>query len=129
METETIISLVVGLVGALGLKEGWNIWKKKIDNSTQIKSEIREDNKQRIKELEDQVNELRERIEELLIKKADMKANVARLEERILLTAKNRVKNKTLMSNDGSLIFKPLSIETFKTKYYDSVLLEKHVMV
>jgi TolA-binding protein len=94
METETIISLVVGLVGALGLKEGWNIWKKKIDNSTQIKSEIREDNKQRIKELEDQVNELRERIEELLIKKADMKANVARLEERILLTAKNRVKNK-----------------------------------
>jgi len=55
METETIISLVVGLVGALGLKEGWNIWKKKIDNSTQIKSEIREDNRQRIKELEDQV--------------------------------------------------------------------------
>lgn len=93
METETIISLVVGLVGALGLKEGWNIWKKKIDNSTQIKSEIREDNKQRIKELEEQVNELRQRIEELLIQNADMKANVARLEERILLTAKNRVKS------------------------------------
>ena len=93
METETIISLVVGLVGALGLKEGWNIWKNLVDNSTQIKSEIREDNKQRIKELEEQVNELRQRIEELLIQNADMKANVARLEERILLTAKNRVKS------------------------------------
>jgi predicted nuclease with TOPRIM domain len=90
------ISLVVGLVGALGLKEGWNIWKKKIDNSTQIKSEIRKDNRQRIRELEDQVNELRERIEKLLIENADLKANVARLEERILLTAKNRVKNKDI---------------------------------
>jgi predicted nuclease with TOPRIM domain len=93
METETIISLVVGLVGALGLKEGWNIWKKKIDNSTKIKSEIRNDNKQRIKELEGQVNELRQRIEELLIENANVKANIARLEERILLTAKNRVKS------------------------------------
>lgn len=95
MEAQTIISLVVGLAGALGLKEGWNIWKKKIDNSTQIKSEIREDNRQRIKELEDQVNELRERIETLLIQNADMKAHVARLEERILLTAKNRIKSRS----------------------------------
>jgi len=96
MQNETIISLVVGLIGALGLKEVWNIWKKKIDNSTKIKSEIREDNKQRIKELEDQVNELRERIENLLLENADIKVNVARLEERILLTAKNRIKNKNI---------------------------------
>ena len=96
MQNETIISLVVGLIGALGLKEGWNIWKKKIDNSTQIKSEIRKDNKQRIRELENQVNELRERIENLLLENADIKVNVARLEERILLTAKNRIKNKNI---------------------------------
>ena len=88
--------MVVGLIGALGLKEVWNIWKKKIDNSTQIKSEIRKDNKQRIRELEDQVNELRERIENLLLENADIKVNVARLEERILLTAKNRIKNKNI---------------------------------
>jgi predicted nuclease with TOPRIM domain len=96
MQNETIISLVVGLIGALGLKEVWNIWKKKIDNSTEIKSEIRKDNKQRIRELEDQVNELRERIENLLLENADIKVNVARLEERILLTAKNRIKNKNI---------------------------------
>jgi len=96
MQNETIISLVVGLVGALGLKEVWNIWKKKIDNSTQIKSEIREDNKQRIRELEEQVNELRERIENLLLENASVKVTLARLEERILLTAKNRIKNKNI---------------------------------
>jgi predicted nuclease with TOPRIM domain len=94
METETIISLIVGLVGSLGLKEVWNIWKKKVDNSTQIKSEIRNDNRQRIKELENQVNELRQRIEDLLIDNANIKANAARLEERVLLTAKNRIKNR-----------------------------------
>lgn len=94
METETIISLIVGLVGSLGLKEVWNIWKKKVDNSTKIKSEIRNDNRQRIKELENQVNELRQRIEDLLIDNANIKANAARLEERVLLTAKNRIKNR-----------------------------------
>ena len=95
MQNETIISLVVGLIGALGLKEVWNIWKKKIDNSTQIKSEIRKDNKQRIRELEAQVNELRKRIEELIEDNGKLNSSLARLEERILLTAKNRVKKKT----------------------------------
>jgi len=33
METETIIPMLVALIGALGLKEGWSIWKKKIDKS------------------------------------------------------------------------------------------------
>jgi len=45
MENETIIPMLVALIGALGLKEGWNIWKKKIDASAQIKSNKREDNK------------------------------------------------------------------------------------
>jgi len=76
MDTETLIPMLVALVGALGLKEGWNIWKKKIDNSSSFKSSIREDNKKRITELEDRVAELYKKI----------------LEERILITAKNRVK-------------------------------------
>lgn len=52
MENETIIPMLVALIGALGLKEGWNIWKKKIDSSNSFKSSIREDNKNRIGELE-----------------------------------------------------------------------------
>ena len=40
--------------------------------------------------------QLRERIENLLLENADIKVNVARLEERILLTAKNRIKNKNI---------------------------------
>ena len=76
----------------MGLKEGWNIWKKKIDNSASFKSSIREDNRKRIVELEEKVKGLYEKIEALLLENATLKANIARLEERILITAKNRVK-------------------------------------
>ena len=31
MEDNTLIGILVTLVGALGIKEVWNIWKKKID--------------------------------------------------------------------------------------------------
>lgn len=84
--------MLVALIGALGLKEGWNIWKKKIDNSVSFKSSIREDNRKRIGELEESVKSLYEKIEALLLENAALRANVARLEERILITAKNRIK-------------------------------------
>ncbi len=92
MDAETLIPMLVALVGALGLKEGWNIWKKKIDNSVSFKSSLREDNRKRITELEDKVAELYKKIEILLEENAKLQANIARLEERILLTAKNRIK-------------------------------------
>ena len=92
MDTETLIPMLVALIGALGLKEGWNIWKKKIDNSVSFKSSLREDNRKRITELEDKVAELYKKIEILLEENAKLQANIARLEERILLTAKNRIK-------------------------------------
>jgi len=92
MDNETIIPMLVALIGALGIKEGWNIWKKKIDNSVSFKSSIREDNRKRIVGLEEKVKGLYEKIEALLLENATLKANVARLEERILITAKNRVK-------------------------------------
>ena len=52
MDEGTIIPMLVALIGALGLKEGWNIWKKKIDNSSSFKSIVREDNKKRNSELD-----------------------------------------------------------------------------
>ena len=61
MENETIIPMLVALIGALGLKEGWNIWKKKIDSSNSFKSSIREDNKNRIGELEERIEGLYKR--------------------------------------------------------------------
>jgi len=95
MDEGTIIPMLVALIGALGLKEGWNIWKKKIETSNSFKSSIREDNKNRIGELEKKIEGLYKRIEELIEDNGKLKSSLARLEERILLTAKNRVKKKT----------------------------------
>ena len=92
MDKDNIIPMLVTLIGALGLKEGWNIWKKKIDKSAEAKLNRRENSKDRITELEARVDELYKKIEKLMEENASLRANIARLEERILLTAKNRVK-------------------------------------
>ena len=92
MDKDSIIPMLVALIGALGLKEGWNIWKKKIDNSAAAKASKRVISKDRISELEARVDELYKKIERLMEENAILKANIARLEERILITAKNRVK-------------------------------------
>ena len=93
MDKDNIIPMLITLIGALGLKEGWNIWKKKIDKSAEAKLNRRENSKDRITELEARVDELYKKIEKLMEENASLKANIARLEERILLTAKNRLKN------------------------------------
>lgn len=93
MDKDNIIPMLITLIGALGLKEGWNIWKKKIDKSAEAKLNRRENSKDRITELEARVDELYKKIEKLMEENASLRANIARLEERILLTAKNRLKN------------------------------------
>lgn len=93
MDKDNIIPMLITLIGALGLKEGWNIWKKKIDKSAEAKLYRRENSKDRITELETRVDELYKKIEKLMEENASLRANIARLEERILLTAKNRLKN------------------------------------
>jgi uncharacterized protein (TIGR02449 family) len=93
MDKDNIIPMLIALIGALGLKEGWNIWKKKIDKSAEAKLYRRENSKDRITELEARVDELYKKIEKLMEENASLRANIARLEERILLTAKNRLKN------------------------------------
>jgi uncharacterized protein (TIGR02449 family) len=93
MDKDNIIPMLIALIGALGLKEGWSIWKKKIDKSAEAKLNRRENSKDRITELEARVDELYKKIEKLMEENASLRANIARLEERILLTAKNRVKH------------------------------------
>jgi len=92
MDKDNIIPMLIALIGALGLKEGWSIWKKKIDKSAEAKLNRRENSKDRITELEARVDELYKKIENLMEENASLRANIARLEERILLTAKNRIK-------------------------------------
>tara|TARA_R110000823_G_scaffold285981_2_gene404376 strand:- start:1026 stop:1331 length:306 start_codon:yes stop_codon:yes gene_type:complete len=78
-------TLLIALISALGVKEIWNIIKKKIDISAQ-----KEDDQ--IGRLTEKISSLEVKIDELIQENMNLKVKLAKMEERILLTAKNRIK-------------------------------------
>jgi len=78
-------TLLIALISALGVKEIWNIIKKKIDISAQ-----KEDDQ--IARLTEKISSLEVKIDELIQENMNLKVKLAKMEERILLTAKNRIK-------------------------------------
>jgi predicted RNase H-like nuclease (RuvC/YqgF family) len=78
-------TILIALISALGVKEVWNIIKKKIDISAK-----KEDNQ--IDRLTEKISSLEVKIDELIQENMNLKVKLAKMEERILLTAKNRVK-------------------------------------
>ena len=77
--------ILIALISALGVKEIWNIIKKKIDISAK-----KEDNQ--IERLTEKISSLEVKIDELIQENLNLKVKLAKMEERILLTAKNRIK-------------------------------------
>jgi len=78
-------TILIALISALGIKEIWNIIKKKIDINAK-----KEDSQ--IDRLTDKISSLEVKIDELIQENMNLKVKLAKMEERILLTAKNRVK-------------------------------------
>ena len=85
MDSESLILIVSGLAGAFGIKEVWNIIKKKMDINHSVSSSHSSYKQKRIEELEDELKEATKTILELTVR-------VSKLEERMLHVAKNRVK-------------------------------------
>ena len=77
--------ILIALISALGVKEIWNIIKKKIDISAK-----KEDDQ--IERLTEKISSLEVKIDELIQENMNLKVKLAKMEERILLTAKNRIK-------------------------------------
>ena len=77
--------ILIALISALGVKEIWNIIKKKIDINAK-----KEDDQ--IERLTEKITSLELKIDELIQENLNLKVKVAKMEERILLTAKNRIK-------------------------------------
>ena len=85
MDSESLILIVSGLAGAFGIKEVWNIIKKKMDINHSVSSSHSSYKQKRIEELEDELKEANKTI-------LDLTVRVSKLEERMLHVAKNRVK-------------------------------------
>ena len=106
MEPTSIITILTALVAALGIKEIWNIWKKKIDNSH--KKEIQQQKSldklsyQVIEELKIKIGELELKIDDLIEKNKQCAIKLARLEERMTLSAKkNAGRKKSKIENSN----------------------------
>ncbi len=104
MDESSIITLLTALVAALGIKEIWNIWKKKIDNSYQKELQKQKSldklSTQVIEELKAKINELEVKIDDLIEKNKQCAVKLARLEERLTLSAKkNAGRKKTKIEN------------------------------
>jgi hypothetical protein len=85
MDSDSLILVVGGLAGAVGIKEVWSIIRKKMDMNHSVSSSQSNYKQKRIEELEDELKQSNQAILELTVK-------VSKLEERMLHVAKNRVK-------------------------------------
>lgn len=94
MDSESMILILTALVGALGIKEIWNIWKKKIDINNQ--KDIREDefSLKVIQELKDKIESLETKIDELIKENIELHKKVAKMEERLMQRAKASSRKK-----------------------------------
>jgi len=94
MEDHSLIIILTAFCGALGIKEIWNIWKKKIDINAQ--KEIREDefSMQLITELKEKIESLEKKIDELIKENIELHKKIARMEERLTQRAKTSSRRK-----------------------------------
>jgi len=94
MESESLLIVVSSLVGALGIKEIWQIVKQKIDINA--KKEERVDNvfTEQIEQLTKKIGELENKIDELITENTHLKIKIVKMENRLISTAKKRNETK-----------------------------------
>lgn len=110
MDQDVILTLVTAVAGALGIKEVWNIWKKKIDiqakkdlstlqNQQQIVTDVIYEQRKTMEEMTERIISLEDKIEKLIKENIMLREKLARMEERLLLNAKKKV-NRKRVAND-----------------------------
>ena len=110
MDQDVILTLVTAVAGALGIKEIWNIWKKKIDiqakkdlsaiqNQQQIVTDVIQEQRKTMEEMTTRILSLEEKIDQLVKENIMLREKLARMEERLLLNAKKKVNRKRVSSD------------------------------
>ena len=92
--------ILIALISALGIKEIWNIIKKKMDQNEKKSERDGNISLKVIEELKDKIGGLEEKINKLIEENTDLKIKVARMEERLIRNAKNKVKRRKEDSED-----------------------------
>ena len=98
MESELLVSILTALVSALGLKEIWLIWKKRIElKERKLTKDANTKDKlmaEVILDLKKKIEELETKIDSLIEENTMLREKLARMEERLLISATNRSTRK-----------------------------------
>lgn len=99
----TLLSIIASVAAALGIKELWNIWKKKIDiNADKESEELQLSTKvffATIKDLKDEIKVLEIKIEQLIEENMQYAIKLARMEERLIANVSTKVRKTGMAKN------------------------------
>jgi len=98
MENEVLMSILTAITSALGIKEIWLVWKKRIEiREKKITKDANMKDKlmaEVILELKEKIDQLEEKIDELIEENTMLREKLARMEERLMASAANKAANK-----------------------------------
>jgi len=105
MDHDVILTIVTAIAGALGIKEIWNIWKKKIDIQAKkdltalqhqqlIVTDVMQEQRKSMEEMTGRIISLEDKIDKLITENIMLREKLARMEERLLINAKLKVNRK-----------------------------------
>ena len=112
MGETTLIGILVALIGALGIKEIWGIWKRKIDIQSkkdmislnydyQILHDVIEEERKTVEEMTMRIRLLENKIDQLIEENKECAIKLARLEEKILSSGKLKIAKKRRSKKDA----------------------------
>lgn len=94
MEDHSLIMIISTLVGALGIKEIWNIVKKRMDIRASKEERVDDLSLKVIEELKDKISALELKIDVLITENTELRVKVAKMEERLIQNAKKSVSRR-----------------------------------
>ena len=94
MDNEILVSILTAVTNALGIKEIWLLWKKRMElNEEKAQKDSKAKDKlvsEVILDLKKKIEELEEKIDSLIEENTMLREKLARMEERLMLSASKR---------------------------------------
>jgi len=104
MENEILMSILTAVTSALGIKEIWLIWKKRVEiNEKRLSKDANLKDKlmsEVILDLKEKIEQLEEKIDELIEENTMLREKLARMEERLMMSAATRAGKKRTKKED-----------------------------
>jgi len=98
MENELLMSILTAITSALGIKEIWLIYKKRVElNQKKLNKDANLKDKlmsEVILDLKEKIEQLEEKIDELIEENTMLREKLARMEERLMMSAAKNATNK-----------------------------------